>query len=316
MSPSRREFVVGLAASGAVVTLPSLLAAKASVLRSSADLEYLGNAHNQGALDIKIGFSAIAWHDQDAQAMQDLSTLGVPGIQLRANAVQDFPDPHALRDLLAQHHLTFVALSSGTAPLDPAQRQSTIDGHVKNAKYLHEAGGSYLQVVPASSKGKIASVDDLKYEGELLTEIGKSVAAVAVQASVHNHMGTISQTPQALDAIMDAADPQYVKLELDTAHYLQGGGDPAAAIHKYNKRILFLHLKDVKDAPTKGGYEFVELGRGRVDFPAVFAALKAVHFRGWGIVELDGERTGTLPTPMESAQISKKYLEQKLGVHV
>jgi inosose dehydratase len=79
---------------------------------------------------------------------------------------------------------------------------------------------------------------------------------------------------------------------------------------------LFLHLKDVKDAPTKGGYEFVELGRGRVDFPAVFAALKAVHFRGWGIVELDGERTGTLPTPMESAQISKKYLEQKLGVHV
>jgi Helix-turn-helix len=37
---------------------------------------------NYGASDIKIGYPAIAWHDQDAQAMQDLSTLSVLGIQL------------------------------------------------------------------------------------------------------------------------------------------------------------------------------------------------------------------------------------------
>jgi sugar phosphate isomerase/epimerase len=31
--------------------------------------------------------------------------------------------------------------------------------------------------------------------------------------------------------------------------------------------------------------EFVELGRGAVDLPAVFAALRAVGFRGWAVVE-------------------------------
>jgi inosose dehydratase len=316
MSLSRREFVAGVAAAGAVAAVPTLSHASASILGHPVDLAYFGSANKYSGLDIKIGYSAIAWHDQDAQAIQDLSTLGVPGIQLRANAVQDFPDPQKLRDLLAQHHLTFVALSSGTAPLDPAKRQETIDTHVKNAKFLHAAGGSYLQVVPASSQGITASAEDLKYEGQFLTEIGKQVAAVGVQASLHNHMGTISQTPAALDAILDAADPQYVKLELDTAHYLQGGGDPAAAIRKYKTRVLFLHLKDVKDAPTKSGYEFVELGQGRVDFPAVFAALGSIRFRGWGIIELDGVRAGEVPTPMESAEISKKFLEQKLGLHV
>jgi inosose dehydratase len=316
MSKSRREFLVGLAASGAVVTLSSKPSARASILYPAMNSAFIADPPNNGGVDIKIGFSAIAWHDQDTQAINDLSTLGIPGIQLRANVLTEIPDPHALRDMLAQHHLTFVALSSGTAPLDPQLRQTTIDTHMKNAKYLHEAGGNYLQIVPAGSKGGSFSAEDAKYEGQFLTEIGKRVADLGHQMSVHNHMGTISQTPQGLGAILHAADPKYVKLELDTAHYLQGGGDPAAAVRKYSKRLLFLHLKDVKDAPTKGGYEFVELGRGRLDFPAVFEALKLANFHGWGIVELDGEHVGAVRAPIESAKISKSYLEQKLGIRV
>jgi sugar phosphate isomerase/epimerase len=52
-----------------------------------------------------------------------------------------------------------------------------------------------------------------------------------------------------------------------------------------------------------------------VDFKALFAALEAVHFRGWGIVELDGERPGSTRTPEESARMSKEFLET-MGVRV
>jgi inosose dehydratase len=72
----------------------------------------------------------------------------------------------------------------------------------------------------------------------------------------------------------------------------------------------------VKANSSKSGYEFTELGTGRVDFPAIFDALAGIHFRGWGIVELDGERPGADRTPKESASISKDYLEQKVGVRV
>ena len=76
---------------------------------------------------------------------------------------------------------------------------------------------------------------------------------------------------------------------------MAGGGDPAKAIEKYHDRLLFLHLKDVVDSPmtAKSQYPFtwVELGRGKVDLPAVFAALAKVKYRGWGVVELDLYRT-------------------------
>jgi inosose dehydratase len=107
-----------------------------------------------------------------------------------------------------------------------------------------------------------------------------------------------------------------VKLELDVAHYLQGGGDPAAAVRKYKRRLLFMHLKDVVPSKsTRDGYQFVELGQGKVNFKALLAALEEIHFRGWGVVELDGERPGSTRSPEESARMSKQYMET-LGVRV
>ena len=40
-------------------------------------------------------------------------------------------------------------------------------------------------------------------------------------------------------------------------------------------------------AKMKYPFQWVELGRGKVDLPAVFAALDKVRFNGWAVVELD-----------------------------
>ena len=103
-------------------------------------------------------------------------------------------------------------------------------------------------------------------------------------------MGSLGQSPEEMDRVMDASDPRYVKLELDIAHCVQGGGDPVKAIQKYRDRLLFVHIKDVESIPkdeSKRGrdFRFVELGRGRVDVPAAFKALEDIHFRGWAGVE-------------------------------
>jgi inosose dehydratase len=120
---------------------------------------------------------------------------------------------------------------------------------------------------------------------------------------------------------MDASDPRYVKLELDIAHYQQGGGDPVKAIRTYRDRLLFLHIKDV-EGPLEAGtgdpkhsYRFVELGRGKVDLPACFTALKEIMFRGWAVVELDSVPDKSR-TPKESAVISRKYIEEKLKLTI
>ncbi len=279
------------------------------------DLSYFDVPIPAGPGALKIGYAAITWDGKDRQAIEDISAVGYPGIQLRANALTEFPDPQALKDLLAKHRLTFVALSSdGGAPLDPRQQKDAIAKHVKNARYLHEAGGKYLQVMATFQKGPFTPADYEK-EGQLLTEIAKQVSDLGIRTGFHNHMGSMGQTPEQVHAILDASDARYLKLELDVAHYQQGGGDPAEAIRRYRNRLLFLHFKDVEPAATKSGYQFTELGQGKVNFPAIFAALREVQFRGWGVVELDDERLGVTRTPRQSAEMSKKYLETQ-GVTV
>ena len=58
-------------------------------------------------------------------------------------------------------------------------------------------------------------------------------------------------------------------------------------------------------------YQFVELGRGRVDLPGVFAALRDIKYDKWAIVELD-----RVPdpgrTPKESAEMNRRYLVDML----
>src|SRR5262249_57614983 len=94
---------------------------------------------------------------------------------------------------------------------------------------------------------------DYKRLGHMITEIGKRTADLGITLGYHNHMGTLSERPQELDQILSAADPRYAKLELDVAHYFQGGGDPAKAIGTYRHRLLFLHIKDVEPLPTESG---------------------------------------------------------------
>ena len=162
-----------------------------------------------------------------------------------------------------------------------------------------------------------SSLEDCRKLGKFLTELGKRTADVGVPLGYHNHMNTIGESPEHVDAILESSDPRFVKLELDTAHSVAGGGDPAKTIERYHDRLLFLHLKDVVDSPMTGDakypFTWVELGRGRVDLPAVFATLKKVNYRGWAVVELDRVPVRNR-TPKESAMISRNYLEAKMGL--
>jgi inosose dehydratase len=271
--------------------------------------------------DIQLGYAAITWGGDDERAIADIAALGFPGIQLRASILTRYAQrPAELRELLARKRLTFVALSSGNVSIDPAAEARVIEEHVDHARFLRDAGGSYLQLIDERPKGREREAADYQRLGRLLTEIGKRVADLGVQVGYHPHIGSIGETPNEIDRVLEASDPASVRLLLDVAHYQVGGGDPVAAIRRYRDRLLFLHIKDVRSAAPGAGmspssFEFVELGRGSVDLRGVFAALRDVRFRGWAVVELDSVPDHAR-TPREAGAISKRYLEDVIGVRV
>jgi inosose dehydratase len=269
---------------------------------------------------IQFGYASITWNGHDQQAIEDISAVGFSGIQLRSNILPEYGSkPEALRHLLDAHHLTFVALSSGNIDID-ADAAAEIAKHTEHAKFVHDAKALYMQILDTRPKHREVLRADYDKLGNLLTALGKHTADLGIPLGYHNHMGTLSEHPEGLDWILAASDSQYVHLELDIAHYFQGGGDPVKAIEKYSDRLLFMHLKDVEKLAPSGtppghDYRFVELGRGQVNVKACMDALKRVGFKGWSVVELDAVPDNA-HTPKESALINKNYLEQTLGYKV
>jgi len=323
MSSSRRHFIVGLGAAVTASALPSKTLGRMwePPLYPVMDLSYFDYPITAAPGMVRFGYAAITWNGNDAQAIKEISELGFSGIQLRSNILKDYGErPKALRDLLDQNHLEMVALSSGGVGIAPGSENDEIAKHVRNARFVHDVGGHYLQLTDsARPKGRKPEATDFKQLGRVLTEIGKRAIDLGVPVGYHNHMASLGEAPDEVDRIMEAADPRYVKLELDIAHYQQGGGDPARAIRHYHDRLLFLHIKDVESVPTSDergrAYRWVELGRGRVDLPGVFAALKEIKFRGWAVIELDSVPDKS-KTPKECASISKKYVEEKLWMKI
>jgi inosose dehydratase len=321
MSSTRRQFLHTLGVVAVAAGVPGYWSRNGgpfphpSTISSDASLAALPQ-------QIRFGYAAIAWGGNDALAIREISELGFRGIQLRSNILKEYgARPKALRDLLSQHQLKMVALSSGTVGVSSGTAASEIEQHASNAKFVGDVGGYYLQVVDnARVAGREPVANDYLELGKRLTEIGKRCAHMGITLGYHNHTGGLGRGPADVDRVMAATDPRYVKLELDTAHFWQAGGDPAQAIRQYRDRLLFLHIKDAGTpvpgaSSVKGSLCFTELGGGKVDLPAVFTALKEIGFHGWAIVELDDVCDNRRP-PKEAALISKSYLESALKMKI
>lgn len=320
-SITRRQFVRTASAAAAGLALGGRAHVGAAMpLYPPIDLSYFERPITAAPGDIKFGYAAITWQGKDRQAIEDIAAVGFAGIQLRTSVLPEFADkPAALKDLLAKHRLTMTAFSSGGVRIDPELEKDEIATHVKHARFVRDVGGQYLQLTDTRPKRPLTAADYRRL-GQLLADIGKRTADLGVPVAYHNHMNAIGERPEEVDWVLDAADPRYVKVLLDVAHYQQGGGDPVAAVRKYASRLLFLHIKDVQ-SPLPGhtgdpmrSYRFVELGHGKVDLKGVFAALEAVKFRGWAVVELD-RVPDDARTPKESAIMAKEFLH-KLGYEV
>lgn len=261
----------------------------------------------------------MTWGDDYVTGIADIAKAGFHGVQLRPNVLARFGDkPAELKALLAQHKLEFVCFSSGNVYLSPDREAESTALHEKHARFVQAAGGQFLQVTDERPKDRQPTSDDRKRMGGLLTKLGQRTQALGVKLAYHNHMGNLGERPEEVAEVLAASDPAVVGLLLDVAHYTQAGGNVAAAIRTHKSRLAVLHAKDVRTMPraadAKPGaaaYQFVELGRGRVDLPGAFGALSEVGYRGWVILELDA-----VPDPGGSANASmltsKRYIEQVL----
>jgi sugar phosphate isomerase/epimerase len=114
---------------------------------------------------------------------------------------------------------------------------------------------------------------------ELLPLVDKKVKEYDFHYAIHLHGPDIKTYPDATDVWNNTKNlDSRIGMCLDIGHDLRNGCDPVADLKKYHSRVFDLHLKDVTDS-TKAGHA-IELGRGKIDFPALVKMLRKVNYTG------------------------------------
>ena len=142
-----------------------------------------------------------------------------------------------------------------------------------------------------------------------------------LQLVFHPHADSHVEYPEQVENFLDQTD-SFVGLCLDTGHYAYRGGDPVDLLRRRHERILYLHLKTVREdvraqvetqeLPFVKAVEmemFCEFPDGVVDFGALKKILKEVDYRGYGIVEQD-MYPAPFDKPFPIAKRNRDYLRE------
>ena len=122
---------------------------------------------------------------------------------------------------------------------------------------------------------------------ELLPYVDKKIKEYPeIKYAIHLH-GPDLEVYQDATVIWDKVkdlDPN-IGMCLDIGHDLRNGADPVADLEKYHTRVFDMHIKDETDNSKEG--KCIEMGRGKIDFPAFVRMMRKVGYDGMCSLEYE-----------------------------
>lgn len=268
---------------------------------------------------IRFGTNPIAWANDDDQSIgADIPTtriLDEAGRQIGFDGIENghrWPDePEALRALLAEYGLKFISgwYSTNLLVQSVQEEIKAVQHHLAKLKH----NGCAVCIVcetsnaihgdakkPVNDRPRLTAAEMTAF-GAKLEEFAAYLAGQGVTLVYHHHMGTIVESPEEIDALMEATGP-HTHLLFDAGHCAFGGGDPVAVLTRHAARVRHFHAKNIRPAITAQvraeGWSFLQgvVGGaftvpgdqdGGVDFGPLLKILKAAGYDGWIVIEAE-----------------------------
>jgi sugar phosphate isomerase/epimerase len=120
-----------------------------------------------------------------------------------------------------------------------------------------------------------------------------------IRVAIHNHGPENKNWPRPQDAYAAVRSrDKRLGLCIDIGHTLRTGTDPIAACRECRDRLYDMHVKDL--AVKTDAASQVEVGRGVIDFPALFRTLIEIGYQGQVGLEYEIKAKDPLPGMIES----------------
>ena len=264
---------------------------------------------------VRIGINPLTWTNDDLPALGEENSLekclteakqaGYEGVELG----RKFPrDPAVLGPILKPHGLNLVSgwYSGRLLERSVDDEMKAMRAHADLLSGLNAKVMVFCEVsrcvhgdrkVPLSKRPKLA---DKEWQPFLknLDEVAKRMEGQGMKMAYHHHMGTVIQSEDEVDRMMDGT--KHVGLLLDSGHLTFAGGDPMRALKRHAKRIVHVHCKDIrKDKLAQAlkkdvsfldavvGDVFAVPGDGSIQFQPLLQELARNKYSGWLVVEAD-----------------------------
>jgi sugar phosphate isomerase/epimerase len=255
-------------------------AAAAPLLDRAADAAPLGVASGP-AVPFKLGVASYSMREFPLdQALEMAKTLGVKYMTFKDVHVPRTDPPAATRAIRAKIEAAGITIMGGgtiTIPNNPAQIE-------KEFEYAKNAGFPLIFTDP---------------EPAALDTIERLAKTYDIRVAIHNHGPEDKRWPRPQDAYAAVKSrDKRLGLCIDIGHTTRTGTDPVAACRECGDRLYDMHVKDLASASDKESQ--VEVGRGVIDFPALFRTLIAIGYRGQVGLEYEINAKNPLPGMIES----------------
>jgi sugar phosphate isomerase/epimerase len=263
---TRRDFV-GLAATAASWSLTPR-AARAATTAPPAGRLTLGLASysvREFSLD-----QALAWAKE----------LGVTHMTFKDVHLPRTDPPETTRALSAKIKAAGITIMGGgtiTLPNDPVQIK-------KDFEYAKNAGFPLIYIDP---------------DPAALDTIEQMAKTYDIRVAIHNHGPEEKDWPAPQDAYAAVKSrDKRLGLCIDIGHTLRTGTDPVKACRDCRDRLYDMHVKDLRVKTDKDSQ--VAVGRGVIDFPALFRTLIDIGYTGQVGLEYEINAKNPMPGIIES----------------
>ena len=286
-----------------------------------------------------IGINPISWTNDDLQyvggevpletCLAQARQAGYEGVELG----HKFPrDAAKLKPILDEHGLRLVSGWYSCHLLQHDARREAEDMRA-HASLLQAMGSNVIifaevtgcihgdRITRLSQRPRIGAGDWRQF-GRRLSETASIAADYGLALCYHHHMGTVVQSADDINALMDNTTEE-VRLLLDSGHARFAGADPVQLAKTYLDRIGHVHCKDIRprvlaacqnrdssflDAVLDG--VFTVPGDGCIDFASIFRELAKIDYSGWIVVE--AEQDPSVAPSLRYASLGHRNLQAML----
>ncbi len=222
------------------------------------------------------------------QALEMAKTLGVTHMTFKDVHIPRTDPPETTRTITAKIKAAGITIVGGgtiNLPNDAAQIE-------KDFQYAKTAGFPLIYVSPDPAG---------------LDTVEQMAKRYDIKVAIHNHGPEDKWWPRPQDAYA-AVKSRDTRLGLciDVGHTLRTGADPVRACRECRDRLYDMHVKDLRVATDKDSQ--VEVGRGVIDFPALFKTLIEIGYKGQVGLEYEIKAKDPLPGMIESVAYMRGVL--------